>query len=149
MENRFRIKDQGPINGREFLGMEVDQNQTRGIVHLYCDKYIRSSLSRLGLSHLTPAPPPIRSLRDFSQSFAPIDGSTVEKLDFSSTTLRQIAGILNYAVTIYRSDLAVIASTLSSTKWDEIMSYGKHIGLRSLRYRCGKLKKNRPKLGIR
>jgi len=129
VKNRFRIKDQGPINGREFLGIEVDYNQTRGIVNLHCDKYIRSSLSRLGISHLTPAPTPIRSLRDFSQSAAPIDGTTVEKLDFSSTTLRQIASIMNYAVAICRPDLAAIASTLSSTKWDEITSYDKYIGL--------------------
>ena len=40
--------------------------------------------------------------------------------------------MLNYAVTICRPDLAVIASTLSSAKWDEITSYDRYIGLRSL-----------------
>jgi hypothetical protein len=143
---RFKIKDQGPIHGREFLGIEVDHDQPKGIVHLHCDRYLTTALARLEVSNLHPAPTPIRSIKEFDHQVPKSSETKHESL--TSDKLRQIAGVLNYAVTVCRPDLSVAASVLSSTKWESITSYDQYVGHRSLRYITGQLK-SQPKLGLR
>ena len=108
---RFKIKDQGPIHGREFLGIEIDHDQPNGIVHLHCDRYLTSALGRLEVSNLHPAPTPIRSLKEFNHQ---VPASTETKHEaLTSDKLRQIAGVLNYAVTTCRPDLCICRSICS------------------------------------
>ena len=142
---RFKVKDQGPIHGREFLGIEVDHDQPRGIVSLYCDRFLQDTLAKLGIKigDLYPASTPIAPS---DKTIPPQPASTMENPP--SWDLRKLSGCLTYATSICRPDLAVSASLMSSTDWNNITTQNVEHGDRSLRYIVGTLQKY-PKLGLR
>jgi len=146
--DRFKVKDLGPINNGVYLGIEIQHDQANGIVALYCDSFIKRSLEKLGISPDDLYPTPTPALKD------PLDLKTLRVprqsnvIDIVRKNLRQITGILVYAVTTCRPDLAVAASLLSSTKWDNITDTDVNIGVRSIQYLIGTLKRT-PKLGVR
>ena len=143
VKNRFQVKDQGPINGKTFLGLEVDHDQAQGVINLHCDSFIRRSLATLDIdpSTIYPASTPL--------SKAGVTGSPpAAQVPLSQNQLRQLSGILTYATVTCRPDLAVAASKLSSTTWTDIKVDDLTAGKRAIQYLAGTLK-NQPKFGLR
>ena len=62
--------------------------------------------------------------------------------------LRQLSGILSYAAMACRPDLAVAASLLSSTKWNDVTADDINAGKRAIQYIAHTLQRV-PKLGLR
>ena len=71
---------------------------------------LHTALVRLEVSNLHPAPTPICSIKEFNHQ-VPTSAETKHEAP-TSDKLRQIAGVLNYAVTTCRPDLSVAASAL-------------------------------------
>lgn len=137
------IKDQGSIDGGRFLGLEATYNQAAGILQLHCDDFLTRSLTSLGIDYtkVRPASTPAVK-RDMATS--PSCGD----VPLRSDQLRQFSGILTYAAIACRPDLAVAASPLSSTNWDNVTAYDLNAGKRAVQYIAGTLQTS-PQLGLR
>jgi len=142
MKEKFSIKELGPLHNQEFLGSQIDYHQEDGILTVHCDRYIKESLEALGIdfSRSRPVSTPIVKL----DSSSPI----IPENQLPPWNLRSLSGILTYATTTCRPDIAVAASLLSATKWEAITYQDISNGQRVIDYLVTMLKE-KPKLGLK
>ena len=106
---QYKLRDQGDINGREYLGLMVHYNRVEGWAHLSCDRAITAMLKQHGLAQIRPRTTPALK-RTVSDDTPASECSSLHNLDMPA-----FLGSCNYLATACRPDVATIVSVLSST----------------------------------
>ena len=106
---QYKLRDQGCIHGREYLGLLVHYNREEGWAHLSCDRAITAMLEQHGLAQIRPRSTPAlkRSVSDHSLASESV---SLHKIDMPS-----FIGSCTYFASACRPDIATKVSELSST----------------------------------
>jgi hypothetical protein len=105
---QYKLRDQGDINGREYLGLLIHYNREIGWAHISCDRAITNMLEQHGLGQIQPKTTPAlkRSIRDDTLAS---ESSSTHNIDMPA-----FLGGCNYIATACRPDVATIVSIMSS-----------------------------------
>ena len=135
---RFKFKDQGELNEREFTGCFVVYNREDGCVSLSCDRSVQNLLRVADFENCNPHLTPIskQELRDYT-----LDTSPLAKI-FGS-----ISGHANWMSVLCRPDIALASSLLATYNWQEPTVGDVKDAIRLLRYLKGSLAAF-PRMGI-
>jgi hypothetical protein len=106
--SEYKLRDQGDIHGREYLGLMVHYNRIEGWAHLSCDRAIAAMLKQHGLSEIRPRTTPALK-KSINNDTPASEHATLHNLDMAS-----FIGGCNYFASACRPDIATKVSILSS-----------------------------------
>jgi hypothetical protein len=108
ISKQYKLRDQGCIHGREYLGLMVHYNREEGWAHLSCDRAISAMLEQHGLAQIRPRSTPAIK-RTITNDSPASECVLSHKVDMPS-----FIGGCNYFVSVCRPDCATAVSILSS-----------------------------------